>query len=166
MCAGYLRTLLRLILTDIGQMAQTEKEIFTEFQTNFGISFESEISKTADSLTKLLEEDAEPKSYLQILRAFILTALHKLETVKENRLDDPITIFQEFEYNYNFMFTETLIVLNSKMAQMNLIKPLSIQIANVHQAPFRRVQTLAYDVLKKTVEHLLIQLNSKIDFGK
>ena len=66
------------------------------------------------------------------------------------------------------MFTETLIVLNSKMAQMNLIKPLSIQIANVHQianVPFRLVQTSVYDVLKKTVEQLLIELNSKIDYG-
>ena len=74
-CAGYLRTLLRLTLTDIGQMAQHGRELFTEFQSNFGISFESEISKTADTLTKILEEDAEPKSYIQTMNAFILTAI-------------------------------------------------------------------------------------------
>ena len=62
------------------------------------------------------------------------------------------------------MFTEMLIVLNASLVQMNLIKPLSLQIANVHQAPYRRVQALTYDVLKKAVDNLLVELNSRIDW--
>ena len=60
------------------------------------------------------------------------------------------------------MFTEILIILNASINKMGLIKPLSIQNANVHQIPHHRVRILAYDVIKTTLSKLMEKLNTMI----
>ena len=60
------------------------------------------------------------------------------------------------------MFTEILIILNASINKMGLIKPLSIQIANVHQIPHHRVRILPYDVIKTTLSKLMEKLNTMI----
>lgn len=58
------------------------------------------------------------------------------------------------------MFTEALIVLNATFVQRELIKPVSIQIVDIHQA--RNVFT--YDLPKNTIGEFLIELDDRIDF--
>ena len=48
------------------------------------------------------------------------------------------------------------------MNKLGLIKPLNIQIANVHQIPHHRVRILAHDVLKNTIAKLMEKLNAMI----
>ena len=50
---------------------QEERDLFLEFQTNYGIAFEKEISQSAMQLVKALEENDKISTYMQILRLFI-----------------------------------------------------------------------------------------------
>ena len=54
---------------------QEEKDLFLEFQTNYGIAFEKEVSQSAMQLVKALEENDKHRKYMRILRSFIIQAL-------------------------------------------------------------------------------------------
>ena len=69
-----------------------------------------------------MEENAEPHIYMQALKAFVRKALTKFKKYNEDRLDDPIKVFETFETSYNFMFTEILIILNAAVNKLGLIK--------------------------------------------
>ena len=113
-CANHMRTLIRRSITDIGQTMHSDIDLLSAFQTNFAISFEMDILSTSETLTKCMEENAESHIYMQALKAFVYKALNKFEKYSENRLDDPVEVFETFETNYDFMFTEILIILNAQ----------------------------------------------------
>ena len=55
-------------------------------------------------------------------------------------MNDPKWIFETFGRNCEYAFTKTLILINAKLAKLELIKPLTIQITNVHHIPYYRVK--------------------------
>ena len=74
-----MRTLIRRIVTDVGQTMHSDVDLLSAFQTNFAISFEMDILSTAETLTKCMEENAEPHIYIQALKVFVYKALNKFE---------------------------------------------------------------------------------------
>ena len=79
-------------------------------------------------------------------------------------MNDPQWIFEIFERNCEQAFTETLILINAKLARLELIKPLTIQIADVHQVPYYRLKTLIHQLMANTVFRLFTGLDQRIDF--
>ena len=61
-------------------------------------------------------------------------------------MNDLQWIFEAFERNCEYAFTETLILINAKLAKLELVKPLTIQITNVHQVTYYQVKTLVHTI--------------------
>ena len=112
-----MRTQLRLNLTEIRQPMQEERDLFLEFQTNYGISFEKEISQSVMQLVKALEENDKTRKYVRIFRSFIIQPLLCYEKNDHRMNEDPEWIFEIFERNCEYAFTETLILINAKLGQ-------------------------------------------------
>ena len=61
-------------------------------------------------------------------------------------MNDQQWIFEAFERNCEYAFKETLILINAKLAKLELVKPLTIQITNVHQVTYYQVKTLVHTI--------------------